>query len=184
VSASTGDPPIVAVIGLKDSGKTTVAVALVAELRRRENRVMVVKHGHRFNLDHQGTDSWRLKEEGGAERVILAGPSNYALMGDWGPGEELSLAQLVARYLPEADIVVAEGYKSAAVPKIEVHRPAAHPEPLYQRGSEDAAHYLAIVTDGLALEADVPVLNINNTDLASELADLVERQILGTSPGE
>ena len=184
MSASMGGPPIVAVVGLKDSGKTTVAVALVAELRRREKRVMVVKHGHRFNLDHEGTDSWRFRAEGEAERVLLAGPSNFALMGDWGPGDELSLAELVARYLPEAEIVVAEGYKAAALPRIEVHRPEAHPEPLYQRGSEDAVHYLAIVTDAPELDADVPVLDINSPDLASELADLVERQVLRTSPAD
>lgn len=184
MSASTGSPPIITVVGLKDSGKTSVAVALVAELGRRNKRVMVVKHGHRFNLDHEGTDSWRFTTEGGAERVLLAGPSNFALMGEWGSGDELSLAELVARYLPEADIVVVEGYKSEAVPKIEVHRPAAHPKPLYQRGSVDAAHYLAIVTDALDLEADVPVLDINSADLASELADLVERQVLGTLPAE
>ncbi|GMR12949.1 MAG: hypothetical protein BMS9Abin29_1144 [Gemmatimonadota bacterium] len=180
----TGGPPIVTVVGLKNSGKTTVAVALVAELRRRDKRVMVVKHGHGFDLDHPGTDSWRFSSEGGAERVMLAGPSNFALMGEWGPRDELSLAELVTRYLSEADIVVAEGYKSAAVPKIEVHRPEAHPDPLYQRGSEDAAHYLAIVTNAAELEADVPVLDIDRADLASELADLVERRVLRTLPAD
>ncbi len=183
-SASAGGPPIVTVVGLKDSGKTSVAVALVAELRRRKKRVMVVKHGHRFDLDHEGTDSWRFREEGGVERVVLAGPSNFAVMGEWGPGDELSLTELVARYLPEADIVVAEGYKSAAVPKIEVYRPDAHPEPLYRRGTEDAAYYLAIVTDALEFEADVPVLDINSKDLTTELADLVERRVLGCLPAD
>ena len=145
---------------------------------------MVVKHGHRFELDHEGTDSWRFRAEGEAERVLLAGPSNFALMGDWGPGDELSLEELAARYLPEAEIVVAEGYKSAAVPKIEVHRPEVHGEPLYQRGSEDAVHYLAIVTDAVGFEADVPVLDIDGPALASELADLVERRVLGSSPAD
>ena len=70
--------------------------------------------------------------------------------------------------------------QSEAVPKIEVHRPEAHPEPLYRRGTEDAAHYIAIVTDAVELEADVPVLNINSTDLITELADLVERRVLGS----
>jgi len=182
MSAATGGPPIVTVVGLKNSGKTSVAVALVAELRSRGRRVMVVKHGHHFNLDHEGTDSWRLREKGGADRVLLAGPSNFALMGDWGSGDELSLCELVDRYLSDADLVVAEGYKSAAVPRIEVHRPEAHPEPLYQRGAEDAVHYLAIVTDALRLEADVPVLDINGARLAEELADLVERQVMGSLP--
>ncbi len=179
MSAPLGGPPIVGIVGLKDSGKTSVAVGLVAELRRRGRRVMVVKHGHRFRLDHEGTDSWRFREEAGAERVVLAGPDDLALLGDWGPGKELSLDEIVARYLPDADLVVAEGYKAARVPKIEVYRPAAHAEPLYSPGSEDAGLYLAIVTDALDLEADVPVLDMNRPDLSGALADLVERSLLG-----
>ena len=109
---------------------------------------------------------------------MLAGPDDLALLGDWGPGEELSLIEIVTRYLPDADLVVAEGYKAARVPKIEVYRPSAHSAPLYSPGSEDAGLYLAIVTDALDLEADVPVLDMNRPDLGGLLADLVERSLL------
>lgn len=179
MSGGPTGPPIVAVVGLKDSGKTSVAVGLVAELRRRGRRVMVVKHGHRFRLDHEGTDSWRFRQEAGAERVVLAGPDDLALLGDWGPGGELPLYEIAARYLPDAELVVAEGFKTVSVPRIEVHRPAAHAAPLYDPAAVDASLYLALVTDADELEADVPVLDLNRPDLAAVLADLVERSLLG-----
>ena len=75
-------PPVVSVIGFKDSGKTSVAVGLVAALERRGRLVMVVKHGHGFDIDTPGTDSWRLRNEGRACRVVLAGPDDLVVMGE------------------------------------------------------------------------------------------------------
>ena len=79
-------PPAFSIIGNKKSGKTTLAVAVIAELARRGRRVMSAKHGHHFRLDAPGSDSWRHRHEGRAGRVLLAGPDEFALMGDWGPG--------------------------------------------------------------------------------------------------
>ena len=45
---------------------------------------MSVKHGHHHDIDTEGTDSWRLRHEGGAEKVVLAGPEGFAVMGIWG----------------------------------------------------------------------------------------------------
>ena len=39
-------PPIVSIVGKKNSGKTTLTVALAAELKRRGWRVATIKHGH------------------------------------------------------------------------------------------------------------------------------------------
>jgi molybdopterin-guanine dinucleotide biosynthesis protein B len=69
------DPPIVCVIGKKKSGKTTTVVGLVRELASRGYRVMTAKHGHHFEVDTAGTDSYRHRREAGAARVVLAGPS-------------------------------------------------------------------------------------------------------------
>jgi molybdopterin-guanine dinucleotide biosynthesis protein A len=82
--ASPPLPPVICVIGFKDTGKTGVAVGLVEELKQRGHRVAAVKHGHRFRLDTPGTDSWRLRHDGGADPVLLAGPEGFALMGGWG----------------------------------------------------------------------------------------------------
>jgi molybdopterin-guanine dinucleotide biosynthesis protein B len=56
-------PPVVCIIGRKNSGKTELTVALGAELKRRGYRVMTVKHGHGFQLDQPGKDSWRHRHE-------------------------------------------------------------------------------------------------------------------------
>jgi molybdopterin-guanine dinucleotide biosynthesis protein B len=169
-----GGPFVVCVIGKKNSGKTTLTVALVAELAARGHRVMTVKHGHGFDLDTPGTDSWRHRHEGGASRVVMAGPHDMAIVGEWGPDGEPGLETIVRRFLPDAEVVVAEGYKAAALPKIEVFRQAAHADPIYERNHPLAVSFVAIVTDVESFVADVPVLPLDAPDLVPRLADLVE----------
>ena len=166
------------VIGLKDSGKTSVAVGLISALERRGRHVMVVKHGHRFEIDTPGTDSWRLRHEGGARRVVLAGPEDMVVMGGWGSEGEPSLEEVVRRFVSDAEIVVVEGYKSSDVPKIEVHRPAAHAEPLYGPDLPGSERFLAMVTDAPGMELPIPVFDLNSPDLSDRLADLVENSLL------
>ena len=73
-------PPMVAVIGKKHSGKTTLTVRLCAELHRRGHRVMTIKHGsHTFNIDPATTDTYRHYHDGHAERVAMAAPDKFAL---------------------------------------------------------------------------------------------------------
>lgn len=173
-------PPVLCVTGKKDSGKTTVVVRLIAELARRGYRVMSAKHGHGFDLDRPGTDSWRHRHEGGAARVAMAGPDQMAIVGAWGDGGEPPLSDIVHRYLADADIVIAEGFKREPLPTIEVYRAAAHTEPVYRAGSEAAARYLAMATDA-AITAPFPVLPLGDPALAERLADLIEARFLSTS---
>ncbi|MGD2067766.1 MAG: molybdopterin-guanine dinucleotide biosynthesis protein B [Gemmatimonadota bacterium] len=171
-------PPVVCIVGRKDSGKTTTAVRLVAELSGRGHRVMTAKHGHGFELDTPGTDSYRHRHEGGAGRVALVGPEAMAVMGRWGPAGEPPLADVVARFLADAEIVVAEGWKGGPEPKVEVHRSGRHADPIYVGGPPNAASFLAVVSDREDLALDVPVLPLGAPDLPCLLADLVERALL------
>src|SRR5688500_300960 len=153
-------PPMVAVIGRKHSGKTTLTVRLAAELGRRGHRVMTIKHGsHTFNIDPATTDTYRHFHEGGAERVAMAAPDKFALVSRW--EREIGPEEIAERYMPDADIVVCEGFKTSALPKIEVYRQAAHDEPLYDPALPAAAHYVAIVTDREDYHAAVPVLRFS-----------------------
>jgi len=172
-------PPIVCVIGKKKSGKTLTAVGLVRELARRGHRVMSAKHGHHFDLDTEGKDSWRHRHEAGAERVVVAGPDDLAVLGGWDSRGERPLEELVARYLADGDIVVAEGFKTSAAPKIEVYRRAAHAEPIYGSDPERDAGYLAILTDVVGFDAGVPVLDIDDPHRFHRLSDLVEERFFG-----
>lgn len=177
-SRENGLPPIVCVVGRKDSGKTTVVVELVAELVRRGRRVMTAKHGHHFELDAPGTDSYRHRHEGGARRVALVGPDAMAVMGAWGPAGEPDLREVVRRYLADAEIVVAEGWKGEREAKVEVHRTARHAEPLVRSGGHAVEHFVALVTDRKGIEVGVPVFALDDPERTARLADFVERLFL------
>jgi molybdopterin-guanine dinucleotide biosynthesis adapter protein len=169
------------VVGKKNSGKTTTVLRLVAALRERGYRVMTIKHGHRFDLDRERTDSYRHRVEGGAERVVVAGEREFAVMGSWGPGDDPSPARLAARYLPDADVVVVEGFKLEPHPKIEVFRIATHREPVYDPGSPGADLFIAGVSDDPGYRAAVPFPTFDalDPDLGQRLADIVESRVLG-----
>ncbi len=170
-------PFVVCVVGKKKSGKTTTSVGLIRELIRRGHRVMSAKHGHGFELDTEGTDSWRHRHEGGAHRVAMAGPDQVAVMGGWNGGGEQPLEALVQRYLHDARIVVAEGFKTSSFPKIEVYRRATHAEPLYGTDPARDGLYLAILTDVPDLAAHVPVMDLEDDTRFARLADLVESHL-------
>ena len=189
----TRRPPMVAVVGRKHSGKTTLLVRLAAELTRRGRRVMTIKHGHHtFNLDPSTTDTYRHYHEGGAERVVMAAPDKFALVMRW--EEELPPETIAERYLSDADVVLCEGFKRAALPKIEVFREAAHPTPLYEPDAPEAGEHLVVVTDrdervdadGRAVAgplAGARVLRLADAGCIDALADLVERAVMGRPVG-
>lgn len=152
-------PPAVCIIGRKNSGKTTLAVAVLAELRRRGLRVASIKHGHHaFETDQPGRDSWRHFNQGEAEATLMAGAGKIALVmrmdGDPDP------ARLVRDFYAGRgyDLVLIEGYKHGPFPKIEVFRRALHDRPLLDEVEDGSAPYLALVTDDPGLRAGVPVI--------------------------
>lgn len=166
-------PPVLCIVGRKNAGKTGLTVMLAAELNRRGYRVMTVKHGHGFRIDSPGKDSWRHRHEGGALRTVMAGPRDFAVVGGW-PRAEMSLKELVQRFLWDADIVLAEGFKSAPEPKIEVFRKETHPKPLFDPEDPAWTRTLALVTDDPGLKLPLPVFHLGNPELVGGLADLVE----------
>lgn len=170
-------PPMVAVIGKKHSGKTTLTVRLCAELNRRGARVMSIKHGsHTFNIDPATTDTYRHYHEGNVERVAMSAPDKFALIVRW--SDELGPEEIAARHMSDADIVVCEGFKRSSLPKIEVFRQSAHRTPLYDPASEEADRYLAIVADSAVPKATVPVIRLDDESWLATLADLVEQRIM------
>jgi molybdopterin-guanine dinucleotide biosynthesis protein MobB len=162
---------ILSIIGRKNAGKTTLTVALASELARRGRRVMTIKHTHHLpEVDRSGTDSYRHFHEGRAERVLLLAPEVRVLF-ERGPAEHDPVA-LARRYLAEADIVLAEGFKDASIPKLEVFRPSVSETPLFQPDSPQAAQWVALVTDDLAFEAPCRVVRFQDTMWLQLLATL------------
>jgi len=165
-------PRLAAIVGKKNSGKTTLVVALVHELIRRGHRVMTIKHAtHPFDFDVQGRDTWRHVHEGGAERVVMETPQSRVLIAQ--APQPMGPRELAAAYLGDAHFVIVEGFKQSDVPKIEVFRHAVHPEPLYTPDGPDAATYLALVTDVRDFKAPIPVLRFTDTNWLYRLTDIV-----------
>ncbi|HYR10375.1 MAG TPA: molybdopterin-guanine dinucleotide biosynthesis protein B [Longimicrobium sp.] len=152
-------PPAVCIIGKKNSGKTTLAVALLAELRRRGVRAASIKHGHHaFETDQPGKDSWRHFNEGAAEATIMAGEGKIALVMRM-DGEPDPVRLVRDFYTGRGyDLVLIEGYKAGPFPKIEVFRRAVHDRPLFADAGDAAASYLAVVTDDASIETELPVI--------------------------
>ena len=108
-------------IGSSGSGKTMLVTRILPLLRGHDLRVSAVKHAHHgFDIDKPGKDSFRYREAG-AEEVMLVADGRWALLRE--EPEEMSLAALVGRMAP-VDLVLVEGFKLAQIPKIEVYRPS------------------------------------------------------------
>ena len=163
-------PPAFGVAGWKNSGKTTLATRLVAELAKRGYTVTAIKHAHHsFDIDHPGRDSYRLREAG-ARRVILSSPKRWALMHELGDSPEVSLSYLLSKAGP-CDLVLVEGFKRERFPKIEIRRDGA--------GSRQP---LTDVPDIVALASDRPgeetgTLPIFHLDDVLGIADFISRYL-------
>ena len=139
---------------------------------------MTIKHGaHTFNIDPASTDTYRHYHDGHAERVAMVAPDKFALVMRW--SDELPAEAIADRYLSDADIVLCEGFKRSALPKIEIHRLGAHDAPLLGGpDSADASTYRAVVTDDVRIQAHVPIIRLDDVDWLKTLADFVEREIM------
>ena len=111
---------MVSFVAPSGTGKTTLLESVIAQLSELGYRVAAVKHdAHRIELDTEGKDSWRLRSAGAAD-TLLVGRNQIAWMGavDQGP----SLSALVEVFCAAADLVVVEGFRSAGLDTIRVHR--------------------------------------------------------------
>jgi molybdopterin-guanine dinucleotide biosynthesis protein MobB len=162
---------MISIIGLKNAGKTTFLVALAAEMARRKFRVMTIKHGtHTPDMDQRGKDTWRHWHEGRAERVLMESPGQRVLFER--TQQESDPITLARRYLTGADIVLAEGFKKAPLPKIEVYRRVAGPKPIFDPEQHDPADWVAMVTDDADLRAPFPVFRFSDTSWLVTVANL------------
>lgn len=170
-------PPMLAVVGRKHTGKTTLVVRLSAELTRRGHRVMTLKHGsHTFNLDPEATDTYRHYHEGNAERVAMASPDKFALVMRW--EQELPPEEIVARHLADADLVLCEGFKASAIPKVEIFRRDAHESPLFDAALPNAASWRAMVSDAEPASFAGRRFDLETPGWLDALADWVEHEFL------
>ena len=146
---------IFAVCGVKNSGKTTLIERLVACLKEKGFAVAVIKHdGHDFTCDVPGTDSYRFSKAGAYGTAVFSGKRVFVHKQGTGETEK----ELI-RMFPEADVMILEGMKNSAYPKIEIVRKAISEEAV----SNPEGRFL-IVSDLEKDHFDEPVLGFDEID--------------------
>ena len=152
---------ILAVSGVKNSGKTTLLEKLIPALNARGLRTAVIKHdGHGFAADREGTDTCRLLAAGAMGAAIFDGEKFQAVKF-----AAVTESDLIALY-PEADLILLEGFKWTDYPKIELVRRGNSEVPVCE-----AETLIALVTDTDARVPGVPTFDYEDVDaLADHIA--------------
>ena len=175
---------LVGFAGYSGSGKTSLVEPLVALMRDKGLRVSVIKHAHhRFDIDHEGKDSWRHRKAGAYE-VLIASDTRLALMREFPQPLELTVHDMVAELDAAVDWVLVEGFKYGDVPKIEIWRQlpdagSSSPSPNTRTRTPlypVDGNVIAVATDdasALPVPPSQPVLDLNQP--ASVLQWLLEQ---------
>jgi len=151
--------PLLGFAAYSGTGKTTLLEALVPKLTAAGLRLGILKHAHHnFDVDKPGKDSYRLRKAG-ASQMLIASRNRFALMTET-PDAEAEFDYLLQRFdAQQLDVILVEGCKNIAFPKIELHRaevgkPWLHP-------NDD--NIIAIAADE-TVESSLPQMNINDLD--------------------
>jgi molybdopterin-guanine dinucleotide biosynthesis adapter protein len=141
--------------GYSGSGKTTLLEQLIPFFRAQGLQLALIKHAHHdFDIDQPGKDSYRHRKAGAGE-VLITSDQRWALMHELRGEPEPDLASHLARLSP-CDLVLVEGFKHAALPKLEIHR-AANGKPLLF--AQDP-HIVAIASD-THIATTLPLFDLN-----------------------
>jgi molybdopterin-guanine dinucleotide biosynthesis adapter protein len=155
---------VIGIAGWSGSGKTTLLTKVIPRLVARGMKVSTLKRAHHaFDVDKPGKDS-HTHREAGATEVLITSANRWALMHELRGDAEPPLAELLKKLSP-VDLVIVEGFKTAACAKIEVYRaeigkPPLHPDDRFIGG---------IAADTSFPSAGRPVVSLDDIDAVIEL---------------
>jgi molybdopterin-guanine dinucleotide biosynthesis protein B len=148
---------VIGIIGASALGKSAFIETLIAVLRIDGRSVSAIKRApDGFDMDSPGKFSYA-RREAGCREVMLVGDARFVLMREFRADPAPALAALVAKLDP-VDIVIAEGFRDAAVPTIEVFVPASGRAPRWPGNR----HVVALVTDE-PIAAPLPTFAVADT---------------------
>ncbi|HAS3578747.1 TPA: bifunctional molybdopterin-guanine dinucleotide biosynthesis adaptor protein MobB/molybdopterin molybdotransferase MoeA [Vibrio cholerae] len=163
--------PLLGFAAYSGTGKTTLLEALLPKLTAAGLRIGLLKHAHHdFDVDKPGKDSYRLRKAG-ASQMLIASRNRHALMTET-PDAEAEFDYLLTRFDAEKlDVILVEGCKNIAFPKIELHRAEVGKPWLYPHDE----NIIAIAADE-AVETALPQMHINDLDaIADFVLDYVNK---------
>jgi molybdopterin-guanine dinucleotide biosynthesis protein B len=155
---------VIGLAGWSGAGKTTLVAKLIPCLVGRGLRVSTIKHAHHaFDVDQPGKDS-HTHRAAGASEVLVSSANRWALVHELRGAAELRLPALLKQLAP-VDLVIVEGFKREAHPKLEVHRVAVGKPLLHP----DDRHIVAIVSDRPLPSARVPVVDLDDIEAIADI---------------
>ena len=175
------DTPGLGLAAFSGNGKTTLLCEVIPLLRAYGLRLGLVKHSHHaFEMDRPGKDSYRLRHAG-ASQIVLASNRRSVVLQRYGDSGSTARQAYLNRFLDRVerghegintlrhehklDLLLVEGYKYAAIPKIELYRPALG-HPLL---AIDDPYVIAVASDAPLPQAlSVPILDINSPAAVAE----------------
>ncbi|EJL6664012.1 bifunctional molybdopterin-guanine dinucleotide biosynthesis adaptor protein MobB/molybdopterin molybdotransferase MoeA [Vibrio cholerae] len=163
--------PLLGFAAYSGTGKTTLLEALLPKLTATGLRIGLLKHAHHdFDVDKPGKDSYRLRKAG-ASQMLIASRNRHALMTET-PDAEAEFDYLLTRFDAEKlDVILVEGCKNIAFPKIELHRAEVGKPWLYPHDE----NIIAIAADE-TVETALPQMHINDLDaIADFVLDYVNK---------
>jgi molybdopterin-guanine dinucleotide biosynthesis protein B len=155
--------PLLGFAAASGTGKTTLLTQLIPLLKNHGLRIGLIKHSHHnFEIDQSGKDSFRLREAG-ASPVLLVSPYRRVIISELTATQPLCLDdQLKQLDQSELDLILIEGFKTEAIPKIELYRQALN-QPLHYLNDP---HIIAIASDVTLKTPDyLTQLDLNNPEL-------------------
>lgn len=148
-------PLIIAISGVKNSGKTTMIEKLIPKLINKGIKVATIKHdGHDFDCDIDGTDTFRHKKAGAYGTAIFS-KNKFMIIKE----QKNTTEDELISYFQDCDLILLEGFKYSNYPKIEIIRRGNSEKSVCKKET-----LLAIATDNDIDYGDIDVININDID--------------------
>ncbi|VAX12928.1 Molybdopterin-guanine dinucleotide biosynthesis protein MobB [hydrothermal vent metagenome] len=168
--------PLLGFVAFSGTGKTTLLKQLIPLLKQQKLKIGLIKHAHhRFDIDIPGKDSYELRKAG-ADQVLVASQQRWAMITETPvQKDDPALSDMLA-HLDQSrlDLILIEGFKHVAFPKLELYRPTLGHPLLFP----DDTDILAIATDApLQQETTLPVLDLNQP---IAIADFIRQHILAS----
>ncbi len=146
------------VMGYSGAGKTTLIEALIKRFAARGLKVSLIKHAHHgFDIDRPGKDSFRHREAGAGE-VMLLSDRRWVLMHEVRDEPPPQLEQMIACLSP-CDLLLLESFKTAAFDKLEVYRPSVGKAPIWP-----SCQGVVAVASDVQVDCPLPLLDLNDHD--------------------
>lgn len=158
---------VLAIIGTKASGKTTVAEHIISGLTKVGYRVAAIKHiHHEFTIDSRGRDTWRMGRAGAMTVIGVSPKETFVIKKNYDqPKDTEGLLSLL--HDERADVVVFEGFSEVVgnlqdIPKILTAKSKKELEQILKRTLPPILAITGIIAKekGMSIEHVAPVLDL------------------------